>query len=161
MIRFALRCDSDHAFDGWFASNDAFEQQKKRGLLDCPACGSAKVEKSLMSPNVVTADKRPAPHVEAHVAEGRVARPAPEPGVGLALDPERAEMMQALREMAKAVRDNADNVGKDFAEEARRIHFGEAKPRGIYGEASHDEVKGLIEDGVPVAPMPVLPEDRN
>jgi hypothetical protein len=146
MIRFSLICDGGHEFDGWFASNDAFDTQRKRGLLDCPACGSAKVDKALMAPGVISSERK-------------AARPAP--STQLALDPERAELMGKLREMAKAVRANADYVGSDFAEEARKIHFGEAHARGIYGEASADEVQGLLEDGVPVAPLPVLPEDRN
>jgi hypothetical protein len=146
MIRFSLICEAGHEFDGWFASNDAFDTQKKRGLIDCPACGSAKVAKALMAPGVITSERKAA----------RAAAP-----VQLALDPERAELMGKLREMAKAVRANADYVGGEFAEEARKIHFGEAEARGIYGEASADEVQGLLEDGVPVAPLPVLPEDRN
>jgi hypothetical protein len=147
MIRFSLICEAGHEFDGWFASNDAFDTQKKRGLIDCPICGTAKVDKALMAPGVITSDRKAAK------SSGAPAQ--------LVLDPERAEMMAKLREMAKAVRANADYVGGDFAEEARRIHFGEADARGIYGEASADEVRGLLEDGVPVAPIPVLPEDRN
>lgn len=143
MIRFSLECDAGHAFEGWFGSNDDFETQSRRGLVECPSCASRKVGKALMTPGVVTSRSREA---------------AP---VALALDPERAEMMAKLREMAKAVRANADHVGPAFAEEARKIHFGEAPGRAIYGEASPDEVDALLEDGVPVAPLPTLPDDRN
>ncbi|MCU0830063.1 MAG: DUF1178 family protein [Rhizobiaceae bacterium] len=146
MIRFSLTCDGGHAFDGWFASNDAFDTQRKRGLIDCPHCGTIKVDKAIMAPGVITSDRKAAP--------SRDLGP-------VALDPDRVEMMAKLREMVKSVRDNADHVGTEFAEEARKIHFGEAPERAIYGEASRDEVEALLEDGVPVAPLPVLPDDRN
>jgi hypothetical protein len=146
MIRFSLICSDDHAFDGWFASNDAFETQKKRGLVDCPVCGTAKVDKALMAPGVITSRRKAGPVTDS----------AP-----VALDPERADMMAKLKEMVKAVRETADHVGKDFAEEARKIHFGEAPERAIYGEASQSDVEALLDDGVQIAPLPVLPEDRN
>jgi hypothetical protein len=160
MIRFALTCDKAHEFDGWFQSNDAFETQQKRGLVDCPACGSRNVEKALMAPGVVTSRRKAGgpSRIETGDADGPAREPLP---ARLALDPERAAMMEKLREMARAVRANADYVGPDFAEEARRIHFGEVPERAIYGEAGREEVEALLEDGVPVAPIPMLPEDRN
>ncbi len=141
MIRFSLHCDRDHEFDGWFRNGDEFETQKKRGFVSCPACGSSKVDKALMAPSVSTGRKREQ--------------------IALAAGETQRKMLAQLREMTKQVRENADYVGDKFAEEARRIHFGETDPRGIYGEASVDEVKGLLEDGVEVMPLPELPEDRN
>ncbi len=141
MIRFSLHCDRDHEFDGWFRNGDEFETQKKRGFVSCPACGSSKVYKALMAPSVSTGRKREQ--------------------IALAAGETQRKMLAQLREMTKQVRENADYVGDKFAEEARRIHFGETDPRGIYGEASVDEVKGLLEDGVEVMPLPELPEDRN
>lgn len=141
MIRFTLRCEADHEFDGWFRDGGDFDTQKKRGFVACPVCNSAKVEKALMAPAVST-------------SRGREK-------VALAAGEEQRRLMGQLREMAKKVRENADYVGDRFAEEARKIHFGETDPRGIYGEASVDDVKGLLEDGVDFMPLPEFPEDRN
>lgn len=141
MIRFSLNCDRDHEFEGWFRNGDDFETQKKRGFVSCPVCGSSKVDKALMAPSVSTGRKREQ--------------------IALAAGETQRKMMAQLREMTKQVRENADYVGDNFAEEARKIHFGETDPRGIYGEASGDEVKALLEDGVEVMPLPEFPEDRN
>ena len=162
MIRFSLQCDKDHPFEGWFASNDAFDTQVKRGLLDCPFCGSNKVEKALMAPSV-RSSKRVAPVIENTVEISgapltEITGPAPAPVV---LAPEQTEILAKLQELSRQVRANTENVGKEFAEEARKIHFGEVKPRAIYGEATSDDVQSLIEDGVAIAPLAPLPEDRN
>ena len=141
MIRFSLHCDSDHEFEGWFRSNDDFETQVKRGFVECPHCGSKKVGKALMAPAVSTGRKRET--------------------MALAMGEEQRKMLAALKELSEKVRANADYVGDKFAEEARKIHFGETEARGIYGEASRDEVVGLLEDGVEILPLPVLPEDKN
>ncbi|NJR13211.1 MAG: DUF1178 family protein [Phyllobacteriaceae bacterium] len=147
MIRFSLQCDNEHGFEAWFASGDAFDTQARRGLVDCLMCGSRNVHKALMTPGIVTARRAAPAQVETTMS--------------LALDPERAEMLEKLRGMARAVRESADYVGKDFAEEARKIHFGEVEARGIYGEASGSEVEALLEDGIAIAPLPMLPDDRN
>lgn len=139
MIRFSLSCDNDHEFEGWFRSNEDFDGQAARGLVSCPACGSVNVGKALMAPAISSAQET-----------------AP---ATLALDPEKREMMKALREMVRAVKANAEDVGETFPEEARRIHHGEAKARGIYGRASREEARALIEDGIEVAPLPDLPDD--
>ncbi|OCW58310.1 DUF1178 family protein [Hoeflea olei] len=140
MIRFSLQCDKDHGFEGWFASNADFEAQNRRGLVECPLCGSHTVEKALMAPAVVAKQEAPA------------TRP-------LAMDPHQREVMQKLREMVKAIRQNAEDVGERFAEEARKIHLGEAEARGIIGQASSEEARSLIEDGIEIAPLPEFPED--
>jgi len=137
MIHFTLHCEREHDFEGWFRSNDDFDAQVEKHLVACPVCGSHSVSKALMSPSVTTGRQKEKMAVA------------------------MSKMASELREMAKKVRDNADYVGGDFAEEARKIHFGEAKKRGIYGEASHGEVKSLLEDGVDVMPLPVFPEDQN
>jgi hypothetical protein len=141
MIRFSLRCEHDHEFDGWFRDGADYDTQRKRGLVSCPACNSGKVEKALMAPSVSTARRKEK--------------------VALAVGEEQRKLMGKLREMTKKVRENADYVGDRFAEEARKIHFGETEARGIYGEATPDEAKGLIEDGVDFMPLPEFPEDRN
>ena len=141
MIHFSLRCEAEHEFDGWFRNGGDFDKQMKRGLVSCPVCNSAKVEKALMAPAVST-------------SRGKEK-------VALAIGEEQRRLAGQLREMAKKVRENADYVGDRFAEEARKIHFGETDPRGIYGEASPDDVKGLLDDGVDFMPLPEFPEDRN
>jgi len=141
MIRYSLSCDRDHEFDGWFRSGDDYETQRKRGLVTCPTCGSHKVEKVLMAPSVSTSRKKEK--------------------LAVALGEQQRKLMEQLRELSMKVRENADYVGDKFAEEARKIHFGEVDPRGIYGEATVDEVKELLEDGVDFLPLPSLPEDGN
>ena len=141
MIRFSLICDRDHEFEAWFRSNDDFDRQKKRGFVDCPACGSSKVGKALMAPAVSTARKKES--------------------IALAINEQQKRALAQLKAMADSIRANAENVGDKFAEEARKIHFGEVEARGIYGEASPEEVRGLVEDGVEFRPLPVFPDDRN
>ena len=141
MIRFSLSCDHDHAFEAWFRSNDDFDRQKKRGFIECPSCGSSKVEKALMAPAVSTGRKREK--------------------IALAMGEQQKKVMAQLKELSEKIRENADYVGDKFAEEARKIHFGETDPRGIYGEATPEEARSLAEDGVGFMPIPVFPEDRN
>jgi hypothetical protein len=141
LIRFALICEHEHEFEGWFRSNDDFDTQKKRGFVDCPTCGSHKVQKALMAPAVSTARKQET--------------------IALAMGEAQKQALAQLKAMAEKVRENADYVGDKFAEEARKIHFGETDPRGIYGEATLEEAKSLAEDGVEFMPIPVFPDDRN
>ena len=141
MIRFSLSCDHDHEFEAWFRSNDDFDRQKKRGLVDCPTCGSNKVQKALMAPAVSTGRKREK--------------------IALAMNDMQKKAMAKMKALSEKIRENADYVGDKFAEEARKIHFGETEARGIYGEATLDEAKSLAEDGVGFMPIPVFPEDRN
>lgn len=138
MIRFALRCEPEgHGFDGWFRSGDDFETQTARDLVACPTCGSVAVGKGLMRPAVATAGKPDAMRAEARKA------------------------METLQQMSRDVRARADYVGEAFAEEARRIHYGEAEARRIYGEASLPDVQGLAEEGIAAVPLPPLPEDHH
>ncbi|ODT06527.1 MAG: hypothetical protein ABS58_11235 [Mesorhizobium sp. SCN 65-20] len=141
MIRFSLHCDQAHDFEGWFRSNDDFETQRKRGFVECPECGSQRVEKALMAPAVSTSRKQDK--------------------IALAMGQEQRKAIAALKELSEKVRANAENVGDKFAEEARKIHFGETEARGIYGAATIDEAKGLAEDGIEFMPLPVFPDDRN
>ncbi len=141
MIRFSLSCEREHDFEAWFRSNDDFDAQKGRGLVACPACGSHKVEKALMAPAVSTGRKREK--------------------IALAMGEEQKKAMAQIKALADKIRENADYVGPKFAEEARKIHFGEAEARGIYGEATQEEAESLAEDGVGFMPIPVFPDDRN
>jgi hypothetical protein len=156
MIRYTLRCERGHAFESWFQSSSAYEAQEKRKLVNCPACGSAKVERAIMAPQIVSNRGR----------EVAAASPAPTTDVTV---PSSTPLMMAqereLRAKIKELRDhivkNADNVGERFPNEARKMHYGDIEHRPIYGEATRDEARSLIEEGVEVSPLPVLPDDRN
>ncbi|MCY0148655.1 DUF1178 family protein [Hoeflea sp. G2-23] len=139
MIKFNLQCDNDHEFEGWFSSSTDFDAQIERELVECPSCGSRAIGKALMTPSV-------------SVSRGQDKRP-------LALAPEKHEMMRKLREMVKAVRDNSEDVGDRFPDEARKIHHGETEARGIIGKASQEDARALVEEGIGIAPLPDLPED--
>ncbi len=158
MIRYSLHCERGHGFESWFQSSAAYEQQEKRGLVNCPSCGSAKVERAIMAPQIVSKKGRdiaaPAP-APTPVAEA--ATPASTP---LLMAQER-ELRAKLKELRDHIVKNADNVGERFPNEARKMHYGDIEHRPIYGEASPDEARALIEEGVEVSPLPVLPDDRN
>lgn len=142
MIRFRLKCTADHAFESWYRSGEAFDALKAAGHVTCPVCGSAEVEKALMAPAV-----RPARKADG-AAEGAANPSLREPA---------SELEAALAELRRQVEANSEYVGMNFAAEARAIHAGDAPERAIYGEARAEEAKKLIEDGVPVAPLPFLP----
>jgi hypothetical protein len=137
MIRYALICERDHEFDGWFSSSDGYEVQAAAGEVACPQCRSTRVSKALMAPNVAKG-----------AAKGSESTPANEMAERMSM------VMLALKQH---VEENCDYVGDTFAEEARRIHYGETDHRDIYGEATLDEARELIEEGVTVAPLPVRP----
>ena len=163
MIRYALVCEKGHGFDSWFADSAAYDKQAKRGLVTCPQCGSAKVEKATMAPRLATSKKRkaPAPAPEAPPAETPAA-PAAEATAPVAMvSPQEREFRAKLKELRDHLVKSADHVGSKFPEEARKMHYGEIEHRSIYGEASPDEAKALVEEGIEVHPLPVLPEERN
>jgi len=147
MIRYDLICDKGHAFDGWFRDSAAYDAQAERGLVSCTTCGSVKIEKQLMAPGIP--------------AKANTKSELPKTMVAGPVDPRLAAMMQMVRDMRKHVEENADYVGDKFAEEARKIHYEEAEQRGIYGEATAEDAKALIEEGIAVHPLPRLPEDGN
>ena len=154
MIHYTLRCNEGHEFDSWFNSSAGFDKQAKRGLLECPHCGSAKVERALMTPSVprkgrVTAEPVP----EKRVPE-KAAKPTPVPASAEHVPDHIRAMLQKLR---AEVEKNCDYVGDGFASEARRIHNGEADARGIYGETTPEEAEALAEDGIEVARVPWVP----
>ncbi len=161
MIRYALRCGKGHEFEAWFRSIADYDRQAADHVVACPACGDHQVEKALMAPSIGRAGKdksRPS------VPEPQAAAPAAAPPadkVQLAADPRQQALIQAMREIRKKIVENADYVGDRFAEEARKIHYREAEPRGIYGEATREEAEKLAEEGVEFAPLPPVPDDRN
>jgi hypothetical protein len=156
MIRYNLRCEHDHAFDSWFQSSSAYDSQVKRKLVTCPVCGSAKVEKAIMAPQIVSKKGRKSPEpAPAAPADATASESTP-----LLMAQER-ELRAKLKELRDHIVKNADNVGDRFPNEARKMHYGDIEHRPIYGEASPDEARALIEEGVEVSPLPVLPDDRN
>jgi hypothetical protein len=162
MIRYTLRCNSGHAFESWFRDMASFDGQVKRGLVACPVCDSVKVEKAIMAPRVnrTDRDRSVAPDVETLDAAAPAAEsPTTEP-VALISDRE-LELRAAIKAIRAKVEENADNVGKGFADEALKIHLGEVPHRSIYGEASPDDVRMLHEEGVEFHALPVLPDNRN
>lgn len=142
MIKYSLVCQDGHEFEIWFQSGAAYEAQIARAQVACPHCGSHAVDKAIMAPAIARRAQRRA----------EAAPPAPVPA------PEHYRFLRKVRDEIHA---KAEYVGGRFAEEARKIHFDESQPRGIYGEATSDEVKGLAEDGIPFLPVPRLPEDLN
>jgi hypothetical protein len=157
MIHYNLRCERGHAFESWFQSSSAYEAQEKRKLVNCPTCGSAKVERAIMAPQIVSKKGRESPVPAPAAAATEVAAPAATP---LLMAQER-ELRAKLKELREHIVKNADNVGERFPNEARKMHYGDIEHRPIYGEASPDEARALIDEGVEVTPLPVLPDDRN
>jgi len=139
MIRYSLTCENDHRFDSWFQSSAAYETLRDGGHLSCTTCGSASVRRALMAPRLSQGGTSDAP-----------------PAVTAPPNP----MEQALAALRKQIEDNSDYVGLSFAKQARDMHEGLAPHRPIYGEAKPEEAKSLIEDGVPVAPLPFVPKRR-
>ncbi len=132
MIRYALRCDREHRFDSWFGSSDDFDRLTDAGLVACAVCGSSAIEKDLMTPGLASSAPASAPDLRAPASPAE----------------------QALAELRRRIEAAADDVGRDFAAEARRIHDGLAPERAIIGEARPSEARALLEDGIPVAPLP-------
>ena len=159
MIHYTLRCERGHAFESWFQSSSAYEAQEKRKLVNCPVCGSAKVERGIMAPQIVS--KRGRESAEAAPATATTTEvAAPAASTPLLMAQER-ELRAKLKELREHIVKNADNVGERFPNEARKMHYGDIEHRPIYGEASPEEARALIDEGVEVTPMPVLPDDRN
>lgn len=141
MIQYSLVCESEHKFDAWFRNADAYEAQHKKGIVTCPICGSGDVHKALMAPAV---SRKSSEKVALSIGH-----------------PQQAELRAAMKALREKVTSEADYVGDQFATEARKIHENEVEPRGIYGEATREEVAGLVEDGIDFMPLPNLPEDHN
>lgn len=156
MIHYALICDQGHNFESWFPDSAAYDKQVKRGIVTCPHCGSAKVEKAIMAPRLSSASKKRKGRAEAPVA------PAPETNAPVAMiSPQEHEFRSKLKELREHLTKNSDNVGTKFSEEARKMHYGETEHRSIYGEATPKDAKELLEEGIEFHPLPILPDERN
>ena len=161
MIRYALLCPEDHGFEAWFRDSEAFDQQSGTGQISCPTCGKAEVRKAVMAPAIRrSALKSGKPEVEPALVPSPPAPESQAPSAPIT-DEAFARVRDALREIHTKLKRDATDVGPAFPEQARAIHDGEAPPRAIYGTATQDEVKALVEDGVGIMPIPMLPDDRN
>ena len=160
MIRYALICRQGHEFESWFQDSAAYDKQAKRGLVSCPHCGSAKVEKAIMAPRLSATAKRRSKAIEAPETAPE-SGPAPVPAPVAMISPQEQEIRAKLKEFRDHLTKNADNVGAKFPEEARKMHYGEIDHRSIYGVASPEEAKELSEEGIEFHPLPVLPDERN
>lgn len=149
MIRYTLRCSEDHEFESWFQSAEAYEKLKVSHLVTCPSCGTEDVEKAIMAPRI-----RPSRNKSVQKPDASSENPA---GAMHALTAPSSPAEAAMIELKKKIQENSEYVGQDFATEARKIHDGDAPERSIYGEAKPEEAKKLVEDGVPVAPLPFIP----
>ena len=160
MIRYALICAQGHDFESWFQDSAAYDKQAKRALVTCPRCGSAKVEKAIMAPQLSGAKKRDT-QIEAPAPVAPTPAPAPEKTPVAMISPQEQEIRAKLKELREHLTKNADDVGPKFPEEARKMHYGEAEHRSIFGVASSDEAKDLAEEGIEFHPLPILPDERN
>jgi hypothetical protein len=161
MIRYALVCERKHNFEIWFNSSADYDKQRKRGLVTCPACDSKKVEKAIMAPAIARSGRKRSEPIEAPTPAA-IEAPATPPSENVAMmSPQEQELRTKLKELRDHLVSNADNVGKKFPEEARKMHYGETEHRSIYGEASPEEAKDLHDEGIEFHPLPILPGERN
>jgi hypothetical protein len=160
MIRYALVCNRRHEFDVWFKNSADYDAQARRGLVTCPECGSKKVEKALMAPQLGRGSRKSRPAAPPETAPQSEA-PAPDKAPVAMMSPQEKEFRAKLKELRDHLTKNADNVGAKFPEEARKMHYGEKEHRSIYGEASPQEAKELHEEGIEFHPLPILPDERN
>jgi hypothetical protein len=160
MIRYALVCKAGHEFESWFASADSYESQEKRGLVACPSCGDARVSRAIMAPAVARRDRDRPTRSEATPA-GAEAPQAETPAPVAVLDEKQRALRQMMRALRAEIVEKTEDLGRRFPDEARRMHEGEAPRRSIRGEATAEEARALIEDGVEILPLPPLPDERN
>jgi hypothetical protein len=158
MIRYALICQEGHQFESWFQDSAAYDKQGKRGLVSCPHCGSAKVEKAIMAPRLSATAKKRGKTIETPEA---TSAPAPASAPVAMISPQEQEIRAKLKELRDHLVKNADDVGAKFPEEARKMHYGETEHRSIYGVATPEEAKELSEEGIEFHPLPSLPDERN
>ncbi|MBV8791026.1 MAG: DUF1178 family protein [Pseudolabrys sp.] len=150
MIKYTLACDNGHQFESWFADSATYDKQAKRKLVACAVCGSTTVSKAIMAPKLAGTK---------HSRKQKVEAPAPDKVA--VISPQERELRTKLKELKEHLIKNADNVGTKFPEEARKMHYGETEHRSIYGEATPQDAKSLIEEGIEVHPLPTLPDEQN
>ncbi len=180
MISFNLSCEHGHAFEGWFSSSADFDDQQARGLVSCPICDSAHVNKALMTPNVAAKSNQraisaqalpPLPDAMPSPPSSVKAGPSNDvktdemtasmtPKVTPEMQEKLGEALAEMRKFQKTVEANCDDVGSGFATEARKMHYGEVEPRGIYGHTSESEAESLVDEGIDITRMPWLPKEN-
>jgi len=160
MIRYALVCERKHNFEIWFNNSADYDKQRKRGLVTCPTCDSKKVEKAIMAPAIGRGGRKRSEPAEAAPATTELPATPSSENVAM-MSPQETEFRAKLKELREHITKNADNVGKNFSEEARKMHYGEIEHRSIYGEASPQEAKDLHDEGIEFHPLPILPDERN
>ena len=143
MIKFNLQCGNQHNFEAWFSGGSDFDKQKESSLIECPFCGNKQIEKSLMVPQVQT---------------GRQRDKNQETKNAIVVNNAQQKLYAEMREIVQKVKSNSIDVGDKFAEEARKIHYGEKEETGIYGKASVDDIKDLNEEGIQTISLPDLPD---
>lgn len=153
MIRYALACEAGHNFESWFRESASFDAQAAAGLVECPVCGSAKVGKRIMAPSVARTDRE-------SVVPAAASAPGPAPAMAL-LDEKQSRLRAMARALRAEIEEKTEDVGRRFPDEARAMHEGDQPQRSIRGEATAEEARALLEDGVPILPIPGLPEDRH
>jgi hypothetical protein len=154
MIKYALQCEHGHGFESWFPDSTSYDTQAKRGFVSCPLCGSAKVDKQIMAPRVRNSEERR--------ALKRGPAPFEAPAQAMAMVSDEAQAMRAMiRELHEKVKANTEDVGERFADEARKIHYGEVQEKAIRGRATLEDAKALHDEGIGVLPLPPLPDERN
>jgi hypothetical protein len=156
MIKFALICENRHSFESWFQSGSAFDAQTKAGLIQCPVCQVSRVSKAIMAPAIAT--RRSHEQVQEPV---RAIPQVEKPSKMTLLDERDRELRAAIQQVRQRIFDVAEDVGANFPDEARKIHDGLIRERPIHGQASVEEAKALIEEGISILPIPVLPDEQN
>ena len=157
MILYRLRCAKGHEFDSWFKDGKTYERQEKRSLIGCPACGSAKITRAPMAPRIGKGGQGRGESVEAPVEPPAVTAPAPDPQMAALARAMPKEMRETLLKLREQVETNLEPVGEKFAEEARKIHYGESDKRGIYGQTTDEEAEALADEGIEFGRLPWIP----
>ena len=170
MIKYQLICNQNHEFEGWFQGSAAYDEQAANGLLRCPSCDSDQVKRALMTPNLASPKRRKSTPPSAPVPPGSL--PSASSQAGHTAEPDQAPVMQAeqvrayvsalaeLRQLRQKIVTDCRDVGDNFAEEARKIHYGEAEAEGIYGQATQEERESLEDEGIEIFDMPWVPSDH-
>ncbi|MBI3199072.1 MAG: DUF1178 family protein [Rhodospirillales bacterium] len=159
MILYRLRCAKGHEFDSWFKDGKTYERQEKRSLIGCPSCGNAKITRALMAPRIGKGGQGRGDHIDVPVEAPVETKPAaaPDPQVAALARSMPKEMREALTKLREVVEKNLEPVGEKFAEEARKIHYGESDKRGIYGQTTDEEAEALAEEGIEFGRLPWIP----
>ena len=183
MIKYQLICDKNHGFEGWFQGSAAYDEQAANGLIRCPLCDSDQVKRALMTPNLASpkrrksavpsaSDQLPATEPAASVPSSALSAPSTSSRIGHPAPPDQARVLQAervqafgaalveLRQLRQKITRECRDVGDNFAEEARKIHYGEAEAEGIYGQATQEERESLKDEGIEIFDMPWMPSDH-